>query len=253
MENLFIVRYPETPIRVPDKGKVTIGRADKNTIVLMEPRVSRLHAQIEWREFIKKYILVDLGSSNGTYLNNIKLTSLAEAPLKDRDKVRIASSVMTLRFANDASVVNNEFMELRQRVHCQVTEIVNMTEIKNRTLGSKKDSPAISGDLSHLCPIELFQLLESGRKTGQLKMDTTLGKGSFRLFNGKIITAQFKNSQGEHAVYESLKCTAGVFEFKPLLEIHDEPQISVPTTALLMEGCRLLDEAHTAALTARKK
>jgi hypothetical protein len=242
MEYLFIIRYPESPVRIPDKGKVTIGRAQDNTIVLTEPRVSRLHAQIEWREYMQKFALVDLGSSNGTYLNNVRLASLDETHIGDRDKIRIASSVLTIRFAKDISEVNYEFQELRQRVHGQITEIVSMSEIKNITFESMKESPAIAGDLSHLCSIELFQLLESSRKTGCLKMETLEGTGSFYIQNGEILTGQFNFLQGEKAVYEALRCTSGNFEFQARMEILEEPQIKIPTTALLMEGCRLLDE-----------
>jgi len=247
MENLFIVRYPEAPVRVPDKGKITIGRADNNTIVIAEPRVSRLHAQIEWREFIKKYVLVDLGSSNGTFLNNAKLTSLNENPLSDRDKIRIASSVLTLRFAENVSVINNEFVQFRQRIHCQVTEIFDTKDLKKMNFRAPERPAAISGDLRHLCPIELFQLLETGRKTGLLNLKTAIGEGKFNVLNGRIVTAYFKSLQGEKAVFETLKCSSGPFEFLPLAEIKEKPQIAVTTTALLMEGCRLLDEAQVGA------
>jgi pSer/pThr/pTyr-binding forkhead associated (FHA) protein len=246
MKNLFIVRYPEKPICVPEKGKVTIGRAAENTIVLAEPRVSRLHAQIEWREFMKKYVLVDLGSSNGTFLNSGRVNSLHEMALGDRDKIRVASSVMTVRFADDISVISNEFMEFRQRIHCQVTEIIDLKDVKEKKIQIPGHSAAISGDLEHLCPIELFQMLEAGRKTGHLSLTTSIGNGYFNFKNGKIITARFKNIEDEKAVFESLKSTHGRFEFHPLSEIKDKPQISATTSALLMEGCRLMDEALAA-------
>jgi pSer/pThr/pTyr-binding forkhead associated (FHA) protein len=243
MEHLFIVHYPESPVCVPDKGKITIGRADNNTIVIPELRVSRLHAHIEWREFLRKYVLVDLGSSNGSFLNNVKVTSLHETPLNDRDKIRIASSVLTLRFANDISVINNEFIQLRQRIHCQVTEIIDMKDLKKMSSHAAEGTAAISGDLRHLCPIELFQLLETGCKTGLLNMTTALGQGNFHVLKGKIVTARLKNLQGEQAVFETLKCSSGPFEFLPLPNIAAHHQITCSTTALLMEGCKLLDEA----------
>ncbi len=243
MANLFIVRYPEAPLKVPDRGKVTIGRADNNTIVLAELRASRLHAQIEWRESLKNFVLVDLGSSNGTYLNNIKVTSLFENPLNDWDKVRIASSVLTMRFVDNRAVIDNEFLALRQRIQCQVTEVVNLSEIQK-----SRQSAAIAGDLRHLCPIELFQMLEIGQKTGVLTLKSANTEGSFSILRGKIIIARLGNIQGEPAVYETLKCTSGPFEFLPKAEIKDKPHINIATTALLMEGCKLMDEAFALAL-----
>ncbi len=247
MDNLFIVRYPEAPVRVPEKGKISIGRADNNTIVIAEPRVSRLHAQIEWREFLKHYVLIDLGSSNGTFLNNRKMTSLNETPLNDRDKIRIASSVLTIRFADDVAVINSEFIQLRQRIHCQVTEIIDIKDLKKMSLHTPEGTVAISGDLKHLCPIELFQLLETGCKTGLLNLKTAMGQGNFHVLKGKIVTARFNNLQGEKAVFETLKCSSGPFEFMPLSDVKEKHQIACSTTALLMEGCKLLDEALAAA------
>ena len=131
MPNFFIVQYPEPPILVPNRGKVTIGRADNNTIVLTDPRVSRLHAQIEWREFRKEFVLSDLGSSNGTFLNGNKIPSLEERALHDWDKIRVTSAVLTIRFVEDPDIIKNEFNELRARVHCNVTEILEVKDIIN--------------------------------------------------------------------------------------------------------------------------
>ena len=50
---------------------VTVGRADDNDLVLADPEVSRHHARLEpdgqgWRA-------IDLGSTNGTWLNGERL------------------------------------------------------------------------------------------------------------------------------------------------------------------------------------
>ena len=243
MAKLFLVRYPEAPLRVPDKGKVTIGRADDNTIVLSERRASRQHARIDWEESQKKFILSDLGSSNGTYLNGCKISSMTQYPVSDWDKIRIATSVFTARFVDDPGIIKGEFKELRQRVHSDVTEIFEVAEIENM-LHAK---PSLSGDLEHLCPIELFQMLENSRKTGMLTLKTETGEGKFGIVEGNIITGRFNDLQGEQAAFEILKCGKGQFAFLLQTEIAEPPQISLPTTMLLMEGCRLLDEANAAA------
>ena len=53
---------------------VTIGRGDMNTIVIDSPRVSRNHARIEWGG--DSFIVLDLRSSNGTYVNGKRLEYL---------------------------------------------------------------------------------------------------------------------------------------------------------------------------------
>jgi pSer/pThr/pTyr-binding forkhead associated (FHA) protein len=240
--NVFLVHYPESPIRIPDKGKVSIGRADTNDIVLTEPRASRLHAVIEWEKSMNMFVIRDLGSKNGTYLNGFKITVHDAHPINDWNKIRITSVVFTVRCVDDASLIKNEFKGLRERLHQDVTEVINMSEIL-----SESQQPGISGDLEHLCPVELFQMLESGRKTGILNLQTDTGEGAYLFEQGNVVTAKFAEKSGENAVYEVLRFVHGTFAFSPLEKISEPPQISAPTTMLLMEGCRILDEAGAPA------
>lgn len=63
---------------------VEIGRSPSNTITLKDAKVSRKHAQIH--QAGGKYVLIDLESSNGTYVNDKKVS---EHPLQPKDVVRI--------------------------------------------------------------------------------------------------------------------------------------------------------------------
>ncbi len=242
MTNLFLVRYPEKPVSIPPTGKMTVGRADTNTLILTEPRISRFHAQIEYLESSQEYAVSDLGSSNGTYVNGRKLSPLNAKPLANWDKIRMASCVFTARFVDDPAVIKKEFKELGSRVHLEATEIIEIA-----TIQSAAHLAAISGDLEHLYTVELFQMLEYARKTGVLTLATDSGNGKFTFDNGQIITGEFADCLDEKAVFEALKCNRGTFSFTSLREITEKPRISTITTVLLMEGCRLLDEANSAA------
>jgi pSer/pThr/pTyr-binding forkhead associated (FHA) protein len=61
-------------IKVP---VVNIGRGDYNDVVIADPSVSTMHAKLQRREAI--WILTDLGSTNGTYVEGERLAG--EAPL----------------------------------------------------------------------------------------------------------------------------------------------------------------------------
>jgi len=50
-----------------DRAVVSIGRALDNDVILEDPRVSRYHAQL--RQRYGRYVLYDLGSSDGTQIN----------------------------------------------------------------------------------------------------------------------------------------------------------------------------------------
>jgi pSer/pThr/pTyr-binding forkhead associated (FHA) protein len=55
-----------------DKEVIKIGRYLENDLVLNDLSISRYHAEIRFEE--SQFLLVDLNSSGGTYLNNKKIT-----------------------------------------------------------------------------------------------------------------------------------------------------------------------------------
>lgn len=83
------------PIRVPI---VNIGRADYNDIVLADDSVSTAHAKLQRREGV--WILVDLGSTNGTFVDGEKLSG--EAPLAPGATVRFGQVSVLFDTSDDA-------------------------------------------------------------------------------------------------------------------------------------------------------
>ncbi len=67
-----------------DQGEVAIGRSVESPIFLDDVTVSRRHALIELRDHA--FTLKDLGSLNGTYLNN---QSVSDAALVSGDEIQI--------------------------------------------------------------------------------------------------------------------------------------------------------------------
>jgi hypothetical protein len=76
--------------RVPvGTDPVTIGRTSDCQVVLSDPTVSKHHAEI--RRPGADVIIVDLGSTNGTKVNN---TGIRERQLVDGDEIRIGATVL---------------------------------------------------------------------------------------------------------------------------------------------------------------
>jgi hypothetical protein len=68
-----------------DREEVTVGRdPDRNTVVLADTSVSREHARIAWEN--DAWMIEDKGSSNGVFLNEIKIKKTA---LRHENVVRI--------------------------------------------------------------------------------------------------------------------------------------------------------------------
>jgi len=64
---------------------VRMGRAPGNEIVLADPHVSRVHAQLRWDDR-QGWLVTDLGSHNGTYVNGHRV---ATAPLREGDVITV--------------------------------------------------------------------------------------------------------------------------------------------------------------------
>ncbi|MCB2180162.1 FHA domain-containing protein [bacterium] len=67
-----------TQIYTLEEDTINIGRLYENDLVIDDPRVSRRHAQI--RVVKGRHMLFDLGSSGGTYVNNLRITQVTLHP-----------------------------------------------------------------------------------------------------------------------------------------------------------------------------
>ena len=75
-----------------DKNEVTIGRVQGNDIILPKGNVSKRHSRIVLKD--NRFIVVDLKSTNGTYVNGRKITS--PLVVKPGDKVYIGDFILTV-------------------------------------------------------------------------------------------------------------------------------------------------------------
>jgi adenylate cyclase len=76
----------------PLTGRTTLGRHPANTLRLADREVSKEHAVIERAG--NTYLVKDLGSSNGTYVNGRRIR---EHRLKDGDEITLGNSRLTFR------------------------------------------------------------------------------------------------------------------------------------------------------------
>src|SRR5436309_7724924 len=86
----------ETPGRdtIQIQGNCSIGRSARNTIVLDSPNISRRHAIINVQN-VGEFWLIDLGSSNGTFLNKRRV----HQPVRvgDGDQIVIGNNAFVFR------------------------------------------------------------------------------------------------------------------------------------------------------------
>ena len=77
---------------------LTIGREQHNDIALAGNRhASRDHAKV-WKDGVNSFAIADLGSTNGTLVNDDKITRRG---LKDGDEIRIGDAVFRFELGDE--------------------------------------------------------------------------------------------------------------------------------------------------------
>ena len=105
----IILKFKELVLKdfsLQDGGK-TIGRAPGNDVVLENLLVSGHHARID--QAGRDYVLTDLQSKNGTYVNGARITS---AKLKHGDQILVGKHILV--FELDAAQVSGADREMSE-------------------------------------------------------------------------------------------------------------------------------------------
>jgi pSer/pThr/pTyr-binding forkhead associated (FHA) protein len=85
------------PVPLPHDGALTIGRDPSNDVVIDSSTVSRRHAQI--RSTVDRWLLTDLGSSNGTYVDGTMVVTAAGTVVDVGSQVRFGDVFGEIRSA----------------------------------------------------------------------------------------------------------------------------------------------------------
>jgi len=92
--NMVIITGPSSGKKIPLLPMtMSIGREHDNNIELKDPDVGRYHARILYDR--GRFVLEDLESSNGTWLNGEKIS---EAALKNGDRIKIGETELAIDF-----------------------------------------------------------------------------------------------------------------------------------------------------------
>jgi adenylate cyclase len=159
--------------KLPIRGDCSIGRSPKNKIVIDSQRVSRRHAIINLQD-IGQFWLIDLGSSNGTYLNGRRIHNPVK--LSNQDQLVIGDQLFV--FNQPHEITDAYSSTLAQRTLAQIQEIpcwLIVADIENFTplshsMKSDQLSELIGGWIAN-CK----QAIESHHGT----IDKYLGDGFF--------------------------------------------------------------------------
>src|SRR5690348_6244506 len=91
MFKLIVTEKGGTPKRLEfDKDEVTIGRVPGNDVILPKGNVSKRHSRVVRQD--GRFFVVDLKSTNGTYLNGRRITT--PSVIRPGDKIYVGDFVV---------------------------------------------------------------------------------------------------------------------------------------------------------------
>lgn len=216
---LFLPPHP--PLALPEEGTVVIGRSRTCMVTLASPDASRRHAEIV--AVPGGYLLRDLGSTNGTFVNGQRAD---ERTLAGGDRIEIGNELLTFCHVDpsldpDGPAGGDEDQTVM---------------VERPALGD-----AVQGDLSEVPPFAVLQMLEMGRKTGVLMIEGPEGAGFLWLNEGNPVHAETKVQRGFDAAIAMVTTEQGRFSFEPKRNA-PERTIEASVTELLLEASRQIDE-----------
>lgn len=103
---LLVLNGPESGLLVRLKQDTLIGRSENCSVRSMNPTVSRMHCRIF--EHKEKYFIEDMGSRNGTFVNETRINSPQE--IMDGDKIHVATVQFKFIRFNDSSSTTEELI-----------------------------------------------------------------------------------------------------------------------------------------------
>jgi diguanylate cyclase (GGDEF)-like protein len=117
---------------------VEIGRAPSTALQLDVDSVSRQHLRIEWNG--ESHVAVDLGSTNGTYVNEQRIT---RQQLSDGDRVRVGKVLLKYIAGSNVELACHEELQRLMR-YDGLTGIANRLQFAE-TVGQRVDAKDGSG------------------------------------------------------------------------------------------------------------
>lgn len=236
-------------IEINPQEAFVFGRDGSCNVSLPERRVSRKHAVIQWDEEQKAFVIQDLGSLNGTFVNGEHIPG--PKVLHDQDRIQIGSFL----FEFSASEMTAAAPPPADRLS-SVLRSTSPSEPPRFEAPTGTDGSSISGKLSDVPLSDLLQMLSSTKKGGRLVIapskkelspQPSKDTCSIYLRAGEVVGASTQDLDGVDAFYKILALTHGYFSLYPVSFEISNP-IETPLEALLLEGFRRLDEEKTATI-----
>ncbi|MCZ7646426.1 MAG: FHA domain-containing protein [Planctomycetota bacterium] len=257
------------PFPVRRGETITLGRDSQNSVMLFDAHASRRHAEVFCNARGEVFV-IDLGSSNGTYLNDGRMEANKPSSLRSGDNIRIGGKVFTF-ISNQPGL---EARAIEQDAHQQIASMQTLTFSKEEmaqvdsalpptreqkgvnageTWSPQKESDsgiALAGSLTDQNLAQIMQFLNANGRTGELLVKGHGLDGNIAFEKGQIFRARAGVAQGDEAVFQCARLREGTFQFKIRTFPPDrQANIATSTMNLVFECCRQMDDESRGAGT----
>lgn len=220
-------RFQGAVVPIDPARPMLLGRQQGSDLLLPEELVSRRHARLAYEG--GELVLEDLGSTNGTYLNGVRVT---RARVAEGDRVLLGQSILKVVPRDPSPAPSAE--EVRAGL-----ERASVTAEPRR-------AAAMQGRVEEVPLPDLLQLFGTSRKTGLLVVQGIGHAAEVRLDKGRVVSCAIDGREElapEKSFYRLLGWKSGHFELKPAPAAPPTQRpIAESMEALLMEGMRQQDE-----------
>jgi adenylate cyclase len=155
-------------------GVCTIGRAPDNTVVLDDPRASRHHAHVKFRD--GSYYIVDGSTAGKPSANHVFVNGAqrAEHALREGDRVQIGASHLSLDASDERRRAPETRFEDKPLGHTQL--LLSADDVIRAALAARPSAPTAQSSSAAPVDSELEELRRKARVLAMLyEMSKTLG------------------------------------------------------------------------------
>ena len=238
----FLLGLGPKPFPIRPGDVISLGRERDNTILIADAMASRHHAAIactgDGEVFLK-----DLNSSNGTYINERRLSG--HVKLKTGDSFRIGGTVMTYISASSA----HEPMKLIARQTTSFSTQATVVPGGSSTLAPSREV-TLAGNLAEQSLPQVLQYVAANRYTGEMHIRSQGLSGTIAIAEGNVVYAETSGNAGKKgmdAILAMGEIKAGSFEFFSMSDLPVRPvNVHMPTMQVIFEICRVMDEKDMA-------
>ncbi len=133
--NLIVKQGPQIGILFPiTTDSVILGREETCTVIVQDAESSRQHCELTWDETSGTYFAQDLGSTNGTFVDGVQITT--PTPLKSGSSIGIGQTTLVLEFeaGSPTAQADYEASDKATIIPGSVVEADQVQEPKNKKM-----------------------------------------------------------------------------------------------------------------------